>query len=888
MYIHGEFRNKENDVIAVHIIKGDINTDVMVIGEDGLFFTDEPVIIEQENDDTWEHIITKSATINLITKNYLGDKLWADNARDVRVIITENTTPIFCGYVEPNTYQQPFTSPLDEFSINCLDGLASLKYYKYDDININTYAQKKSEASTVSFFDVIEKALTPIFNINDIELNRKHLFYDGSVAVEEGREKTLFQDLGIAEINFLCDEYDDVWSYEDVLKEILKYLNLHIIQHGNDIYLFNFDTIRKGTAAWIDLHHENDIRFECMKKIAMQSEMHSDTDTNITISDVFNQIKIKCNLEDKEDVITSPLDDDALTSPWSAKQLYMDEYIVSNTKGSGRQAFADMILGKGTEHEDAKTITWYMQMMQSNAWKLNTFHGKTLEEALPNSYISVSDRYVWQDEAPLYVKQNRLSPCIFRMGSAEGISKKDNSPTAKLDTNTYLYISINGNEKDTEADAVPTPQELENNADMIEYVGNASGGIFSPSDDDTTNYLVFSGSMLLQPIVKESGIYSALKKTLESNIENMYQIHTVDGEDGKKRLYTRKFHAMETPKNNTAYYYLQDKVSLQPWTKDKGTRLYKYQYTAKKDGTDRYSKLPVLECELIIGNKRLIEKDIDMYGNSTFEWVKIGEEPTTVDTDGNTGKITTFTLGINPKIDDYIIGQEYSLQNTVKYDMNLDAEGTAIPIKKSDALSGGIIFRILGPCNLVWNDVVRKHKTWFRRAKYKDNDRAILAHLENIIIKNFECKIYSDNGKIDAKKEQSDLIYISAENNKYINAKDDIEFKLITQPTSKECMEKGLKNTINMNAVINNTTSMPLSTLYNTITKEVAKAEEHYISQYYEEYSVPRICMETTLKSNVVEWRYLYSSSPLKKEFYPIKIVENVKAATSTITMKER
>ena len=141
MYIHREFRNKENDVIAVHIIKGDINTDVMVIGEDGLFFTDEPVIIEQENDDTWEHIITKSATINLITKNYLGDKLWADNARDVRVIITENTTPIFCGYVEPNTYQQPFTSPLDEFSINCLDGLASLKYYKYDDININPLAE---------------------------------------------------------------------------------------------------------------------------------------------------------------------------------------------------------------------------------------------------------------------------------------------------------------------------------------------------------------------------------------------------------------------------------------------------------------------------------------------------------------------------------------------------------------------------------------------------------------------------------------------------------------------------------------------------------------------------------------------------------------------------
>lgn len=152
---------------------------------------------------------------------------------------------------------------------------------------------------------------------------------------------------------------------------------------------------------------------------------------------------------------------------------------------------------------------------------------------------------------------------------------------------------------------MPTPQELEDNSGMIEYVGNASGGIFSPSDDDTTNYLVFSGSMLLQPIVKESGIYSNLKKTLESNIENMYQIHTVDGEDGKKRLYTRKFHAMETPKNNTGYYYLQDKVSLQPWTKDKGQKLYKYQYTAKKTVRIDIQNFLCLNVSLLLATRGL-------------------------------------------------------------------------------------------------------------------------------------------------------------------------------------------------------------------------------------------------------------------------------------------
>ena len=70
-----------------------------------------------------------------------------------------------------------------------------------------------------------------------------------------------------------------------------------------------------------------------------------------------------------------------------------------------------------------------------------------------------------------------------------------------------------------------------------------------------------------------------------------------------------------------------------------------------------------MECELIIGNKRLIETNIDQYGNSTFKWVKIGSEPSITDEDGQSYKLTTFSLGVDPRIGDYIIGDEFSLQN---------------------------------------------------------------------------------------------------------------------------------------------------------------------------------------------------------------------------------
>ena len=160
----------------------------------------------------------------------------------------------------------------------------------------------------------------------------------------------------------------------------------------------------------------------------------------------------------------------------------------------------------------------------------------------------------------------------------------------------------------------------------------------------------------------------------------------------------------------------------------------------------------MLECELIIGNKRLVETNIDEYGNSTFQWYTIGQEPTI---DGQVK--TTFSLGVNPKIDDYIIGDEFDIQNTIDYTMGVDADGTAIPIKMEDHISGPITFRILGPINLLWNDVVRRHPSFWRHTSWTENNRCLLAHTENIIIKDFECKIYSDNGGNEINAEETKL-----------------------------------------------------------------------------------------------------------------------------------
>lgn len=223
---------------------------------------------------------------------------------------------------------------------------------------------------------------------------------------------------------------------------------------------------------------------------------------------------------------------------------------------------------------------------------------------------------------------------------------------------------------------------------------------------------------------------------------------------------------------------------MQPLNTDMVNKAYQYNFSQIGDRTDKFKKVPVLECELIIGNKRLIETNIDEYGDSIFKWVELGKEPTTEDG----YKLTTFSLGFNPDIQDYIIGQEYEIQNTVHYTMNLDTKGTAIPIKKEDAVSGAVVFRILGVINLTWDNITRRHPSFWRHTKWSKDQIYILSHLENIYVKDFECKVYTDGANATV-GEEKDLIYMSAENDYYINKKDDIDFKFITQPTSDECLK---------------------------------------------------------------------------------------------------
>jgi len=911
MVIHGQFYDVKNNLIDVTINNTTVTGEQLEIGrESGVLFGAEPVTIETDNEDTFNHIIRKSATINLITTTYKGNIFFANNARSVSVTITRNNTCIFYGFLEPNTYEQPYTKPLDEFSLNCVDALSTLQYYKYMGVTLNNFDTKKTDATQRTFLNIL------IPNILSSEIMQGAVYYDLSKGVSSARTSYIFNDLAINESYIIGKDYEDTWTQEEVLEEILKYMNLHIIQNGYNFFIFDWDTLKQNKTLWRNIVSGSSVTIYS-SLVTMTNAMHASDDTNITISEVYNQISVKDELEAQDTLVTSPLEKSDLTSLWRGKQLYMSEFIAEGSGDNAHDAMINMVNGRATTYKNAKQVDWFIQALNNKNWKL-MYNGEDSIDELGEQ--DQDGKYKNQWKLAKYLKEHTCVPCIFKLGKIEtkGGTVTDNSPVSKIDMKPYLYISINGNQIDLENSQYPNDNDIDGQKPIIEYVGDSSGGVFSPVDDDTINYIVFTGKILLQPITYESG------KTYVSTTNNYETIRTqgmrksegahaavphygyIDDptdlifveslnnlvksdNNSEGRYYTRKFYTTEYVKDEPTTYLTDGSAGIQPWTDDKCDKGYQYKYSKKWNSEDTYTKLPLIECELIIGNKRLIETNIDEKGNSTFQWVPLGQEPTQT-VDGVTYTLTTFSLGVNPKIEDYIIGQEYDIQNTVSYTMNLDVEGTAIPITKDDALSGAVIFRILGPVNTIWKEITKsthRHFLFWRHTTWATNNRFILSHCENIIIKEFECKLYCDNGQ-NAVNEQNDLIYMSDETDQFVNKKDDIEFKFITQLSSQECLEKGIENTININAVIDARTNTPLTSIYNANTQETAKAEEHYVDNYYREYCTPRIQMSATVhNSNDIKFNNTFHSIPLNKNFFVQAISENIRNNTSTIKIKE-
>lgn len=208
-------------------------------GSSGIYFSTNAVEITSNFEDSFSHIIKRSAIVNIVTDIYLGDLFFGYNARDIQVLIFRELELIFAGFVESNQYNQTWAFPHDELTINCIDTLSTLEYYKYHNIkDDSSYKAYKQGADNVTPKNVIDYMLrTNLGTLDFVNNTASKIYWDQSKTLQDGSD--IMTNMEISELIFLDEDVDSCWDSESVLKEILQYLNLHIIQLGRDFFIYD-------------------------------------------------------------------------------------------------------------------------------------------------------------------------------------------------------------------------------------------------------------------------------------------------------------------------------------------------------------------------------------------------------------------------------------------------------------------------------------------------------------------------------------------------------------------------------------------------------------------------------------------------------------------------
>lgn len=896
MYIHGSFLSQQSDTITVHIVTGNDRTQTIEIGTEkaDVYFSEDPAEIENEVNDTFDVLLRNSAKIRLLCGNLITN-LFSTSCRDAVVNIYKKDTCIFAGFIEPQTLSQPYNDRWDELELNCIDALSALQYSKYKNVGALgvIYTFVKAEAAQRSFYDIATEVLQGVTEGLDILGGQNIKFwYDGSKAVDAqtANRYQVFRQLSISDLLFLGDDESDVWQQDEVLEELLKYLNLHIVQDGFNFYIFSWESVKAtpDKIIWHDIV-ANSTKTTAQQAVTIALANVADCDTTISIGDVYNQLLLTAKVEDIESVIESPLDDDLLVSPYVNKQKYLTEYSSDGEGKTAYNAFYAMTHDQKTTYGAGAITDWYVQVMRNKQWtfpmKGNTdidivdYFGSegTNQHALPD----------WLGQAP--------GAAIMALGSVKmNTANDDNSPTSKVNMINYLAVSVNGNGIDNDENKTyPSVADIQKNIPYAVYTGNKAGGVFSPSDDKTTNYIVLSGKVILNPIMRQTNTYTKLHNKewhgglpmgLKENEIYVWHQTVPSRNNGDGRYYTRQYWQAETPDKEVSWHEGADS-GFYPYTGE-GPEEYEFKYSAVGDSTDTISKVAVLACMLVIGDKCVVETGTE--GQTTdFVWQKYKERSECQSDDEYYQQC--FTIGFDPKIGDKLVGTEFSIQNNIDYKMGIDAEGIAIPITKGDKISGQVRFMILGPVNATWDVITRRHPTFFRHTKWSSSSVPLLAHVSSILIKSFEVKVYSDNGLISNGNDDNDIIYMSDTKETFVNKKDDLEFKINSALTATECAQLGVSNTVKLSTPLNISTGDGVLEVYDRNGNVKAKPEQIYVDSYYTEYHKPRIVMEQKLRDidNVVSLFNHYRHEALNKEFFVQGIGRNLIEGRADLTLKE-
>lgn len=785
-----------------------------------VMFDTDPVTITCDRDDLLKRIIISQATINLISNQDLTDYLFATTNRSIPVTITLNGSNVFFGYVDPLQFSQGYAHNYESISITATDPLGALENLKVDQLpNI-------SKSTEITPYNLITTILAKA-NIT------------GTITEYINAEvKRAMQNTKLQMKVFFGDDEDDYKSCFEILETVCKYFNLYIAMNDANTVILT-STINNTPSQ---------------NTISNFKNLASDESTSLSTDDAYSQVTLTCKIEPVEDLVVSFDDKDHIYSNYDDYVKYMTEYVSVGEHGRAWSGFYDLINGYPTDYDACYTKDHFVYTFRNDMWDFGSGANKNYIEYLGGSidYSTGATTPMTGDQLSLLNWLAR-SPCraaLVGFGAADKIpgsgASKDNSVKSNITLDKYLVISTMGQYQNDTATLNSYSTVLQASQPICKYRGIDSN-ILSPSDNNVINFIVISGSIILNPLQRLTGpnwdsdtqtltnywltCKNAFVWTSDNYFERGCMYHTVPHQESNEGAYYNQYWYSGT---NGVYGFLDNSAN----------KTFKYEYSAAGESLDKISKMPIICCQLKVGDKYCVERlDLGESGANNFEWM-------TSERANQLGISPTFTLGIDPKIDDFILGQKWQISNSIDYTMNLDKTGTAIPIKLSDQLSGPIEFSILGPYNATWKQITKYYHGWWfwEHTGWDEDTYSILGNCQSIMINNLKFEMTSNNGGINAAKTtaDNDLVYASNMNPAYIETQED-NIDICTPLTLEECQQWGIKVQTS-NSYVYNSDNTPFRG-FNSGNDKV-KPEVCYVDYMYKEYQSPARILETQLKSS--------------------------------------
>ena len=268
---------------------------------------DSPVVVSYtESDRLYEPLRTSTCTIKVVSSSYLMN-LYTGKAQGTQVVVkNEDTGEIkWCGFLQPNLYNQGFSAPVETIEFEASDCLNTLQYIDYSDVYSNG-------RFVVSFKEIIDDIMDRCKLINSYYVTQK--MYSDTY-----QSKIMdFVNFYISEYNFYSEE-EEPWKLKEVLEEICKYMGYVCFQWGDSVYFMDYDMYKEkkmNGARW-----DKSTRWDTKNTVLISekaneivADSYMGTGASMSLDDVFNSVKVNCNYYNVDDLIPDLFEDDYLTN----------------------------------------------------------------------------------------------------------------------------------------------------------------------------------------------------------------------------------------------------------------------------------------------------------------------------------------------------------------------------------------------------------------------------------------------------------------------------------------------------------------------------------------------------------------------------------------------